>query len=76
MKMDKMKAMPEMEEDSKYCEDAVKCAMHKMMEAEEIKQDPKMMALVKKHAAKQKKTISSIAELKEKSAELEEAEEA
>lgn len=60
--------MMDMEED-KYGEHAVKCAAETLQKAEEIKKDPKMLALVKGELEKAANTIKSIKELRKVSAE-------
>jgi hypothetical protein len=52
-------------EDYKYDDHAVNSAFDTLMRAEEHKQDPKMMDLVHKKAKKHKKSIRSIAELRQ-----------
>lgn len=63
MEMDKMKEM--MGE-----EDEVVFALHILIAAEKIKQDPELWAAVQKEAQKTKKAINSIADLKAKYAEI------
>ena len=53
--------MMDMEED-KYGEQAVKCAAETLVKAEEIKKDPKLLALVK---AEMDKTVGAIKSIKE-----------
>lgn len=66
MKMD----MATAEKENKYDKYAVECAAKTLMEAEEIKKDPKMMALVGKELDKKKAHIGSIQDLRDKAAEM------
>lgn len=52
----------EMEMEDEYGEHAVKCAAETLVKAEEIKKDPKMLALVK---AEMEKTVGAIKSIKE-----------
>lgn len=51
-------------DDGKYDEYEIKCWADKLLEAEEIKNDPEKMALVKPYLDKKAKAINSIADLK------------
>ena len=57
-------AKAELKEPGKYDKWAVEQAVRTLKEAEQIKQDAKMMALVKKQAKKELKAISSVADLR------------
>lgn len=63
--MAKSKASTPPMEDSKYDRWAVDNACRTLMDAEEIKQDPKMMKLVKPMIDKKAKTITSLQDLKD-----------
>lgn len=69
-----MSIQPTKEEETKYDKYAVECAARTLMEAEEIKQDPKMMKLVQAHMTKKKKAITSIQDLRNKADEMSEDE--
>ena len=58
-------AVPSKSDDHKYDDYAVKRAVETLMEAEEIKSDSKMMALVKEQMDKKGKHIKKVSSLKE-----------
>jgi hypothetical protein len=59
-------AEPSMDMDKyKYDEHAVRCAVEKLLEAEVIKDDPKMMKLVSAELGKKQKAIASLADLRQ-----------
>ncbi len=68
-----MKGEIAMKED-KYDKYSVECAARTLMDAEEIKQDGKMMKLVSKHLKKKKKVIDSIDDLRDRYKEMEDDE--
>jgi len=69
------KEMPADPKKSKVPEDyEISSAADTLMRAEEIKNDPRLMPHVHKHLQKKKKAISSLADLKNRKAELDKAE--
>lgn len=68
---EKMNTVPaQAEKDYKYDEYAVRCAVDKLMAAEEVKRDPKMMKLVGQEIGKREKELASLKELRGKKAEV------
>lgn len=59
-----IKAEKQNEKEGKYEEYEIKCWAEKLLEAEEIKNDPEKMALVKPYLDNKVKAIRSIADLK------------
>jgi hypothetical protein len=61
------------EKKSKFHDHEIKHAMDTLVEAEKIKANPELMEHVTKEAQKHKKAITSVADLKAKIAEMDEA---
>lgn len=74
--MSKFKNAVAMPEESEECQKyEIEEAARTLLRAEEIKEDPKLFAAVQKHFKKQKRAISSIADIRQASKEMDESEE-
>lgn len=69
MKMEKP-VDPKSEKEGEFEKYEIEDAVRTLIRAEEIKQDPKLMAACTSHLEKQKKAINSISGLRKKAAEL------